>query len=75
MTLHNRDWEAMPKMCAFGRSGSGEPIFVNPVNVLYVGPGSAGVTIIYFAKDEKLLVAGELQHVTDRLSLAMNETA
>ena len=72
MTLRNRDWQAMPKMCEFTRIG-GDTVYVNPTNVWYVRPGSPGHTVVHFSDDELIVLMEEPPHVVSRLNLAMNE--
>jgi hypothetical protein len=72
MKLHNRDWEAMPKMCEFTVSAGGGKISVNPILVRALRPGPTYTTIIF---DEKhsISVDNTFEDVQRRLNLAMNE--
>jgi hypothetical protein len=73
MTLHNqRDWEAMPLMCELRQVNNPEPIFVNPLNVLYVRTGSPGTTNIYLTDEKTVVVAMPVSAVIAALDGAMN---
>jgi hypothetical protein len=63
----------MPLMCELRTPGQkGDPVFVNPLNVLYVRAGAPGTTSIYFDNDQTINVALPVQAVIEALDGAMN---
>jgi len=63
----------MPKMCRLAAPGAiAQPVFVNPLTVRYVRPGSPGNTLIAFADDQSIGVAMPIDQVIELLDTAMN---
>ena len=63
----------MPKMCELVALGSkGDPVYVNPLSVRFVRPGSQGNSNIYFDDDQSISVAMPVDQVIQALDRAMN---
>jgi hypothetical protein len=63
----------MPKMCQLmSPVGKNEPVFVNPLAVWYVRPGTVGHSVIHFAEDQWIGAAQDVNEVIRLLDVAMN---
>jgi hypothetical protein len=49
-----------------------ESVYVNPTAVRYVRPGSNGHSLVYFANDQSITVAMNVEEVVCALDVAMN---
>jgi hypothetical protein len=63
----------MPQMCGLkGSVPKGEMIYINPLQVRFIRPSSAGNTLIVFDADRSTIVAAELEQTRSLLDLAIN---
>jgi hypothetical protein len=63
----------MPKMCELLAPGPrAESVYVNPITVRYVRPGSPGTSLIHFDNNQSLGVAMPVQELIRLLDIAMN---
>jgi hypothetical protein len=62
----------MPKMCELQTSAKGDPVYVNPMTVRYVRPGSPGNAVIHFDGEKSMVVAMDVADVIRALDAALN---
>lgn len=71
---NRRDWEKMPKMCELTVSGPrADSVFVNPMNVRFVRPGTSGCSI-HFADNQSISIAMPVSEVIRLLDYAMADS-
>jgi hypothetical protein len=66
--------EEMPKMCGLVTGSKGDVIYVNPMLVRLLRPGSPGNTLIVFDDNHSTVVALPTDQVRAALDRALNET-
>lgn len=64
----------MPRMCELPSPGqSATPVYVNPLAVSYIRPGTHNTCIIHFADNHSVGVAVAAEEAKRRLDVALNE--
>jgi hypothetical protein len=63
----------MPKLCEMPAPQSGAPVYINPLTVSYIRPGSGNTCVISFADNHSVGVGITADEARRRLDVALNE--